>query len=35
MADDLEPQLELFKQTLKIAKIMECRYIKMFSFFHS
>ena len=31
--DDFEPHLELFKHTLEIAKIMECKYIRMFSFF--
>lgn len=31
--DDFEPHLELFKHTLEIAKIMDCQYIRMFSFF--
>lgn len=31
--DDFQPHLELFKHTLEIAKIMECPYIRMFSFF--
>lgn len=31
--DAFEPHLELFKHTLEIAKIMECKYIRMFSFF--
>lgn len=31
--DDFEPHLELFKHTLEIAKIMDCRYIRMFSFY--
>ena len=30
--DNFEPHLELFKHTLEIAKIMECKYIRMFSF---
>ncbi|WEG10948.1 sugar phosphate isomerase/epimerase [Pullulanibacillus sp. KACC 23026] len=33
ITDDFEPHLALFKHTLEIAKIMECRYIRMFSFF--
>jgi sugar phosphate isomerase/epimerase len=33
ITDDFEPHLELFKHTLEIAKIMECKYIRMFSFF--
>lgn len=33
ITDDFEPHLELFKHTLEVAKIMECRYIRMFSFF--
>jgi len=31
--DDFDPHLELFKHTLEIARIMECKYIRMFSFF--
>jgi len=31
--DDFGPHLELFKHTLKIAKIIETNYIRMFSFF--
>jgi sugar phosphate isomerase/epimerase len=31
--DDFAPHLELFKHTLEIAKIMECQYIRIFSFF--
>lgn len=31
--DDFVPHLELFKHTLEIAKIMECQYIRIFSFF--
>jgi len=31
--DDFGPHLELFKHTLEIAKIMDCSYIRMFSFF--
>lgn len=33
ITDDFGPHLELFKHTLEVAKIMECRYIRMFSFF--
>ncbi len=33
ITDDFAPHLELFKHTIKIAKIMETRYIRMFSFF--
>jgi sugar phosphate isomerase/epimerase len=33
ITDDFQPHLELFKHTLEIAKIMECKYIRMFSFF--
>lgn len=33
ITDDFAPHLELFKHTLEIAKIMECKYIRMFSFF--
>jgi len=33
ITDDFEPHLELFKHTLEVAKIMECKYIRMFSFF--
>lgn len=31
--DDFVPHLELFKYTLEVAKVMECRYIRIFSFF--
>ncbi|HHW71368.1 MAG TPA: sugar phosphate isomerase/epimerase [Clostridiales bacterium] len=31
--DDFRPHLELFKHTLEIAKILETRYIRMFSFY--
>jgi sugar phosphate isomerase/epimerase len=31
--DDFAPHLELFKHTIEIAKIMETRYIRMFSFY--
>lgn len=31
--DDFEPHLELFKHTLKIAKILDTEYIRMFSFY--
>lgn len=31
--DDFAPHLELFNYTLEVARIMECRYIRMFSFF--
>jgi len=31
--DDFIPHLELFKYTLEVAKVMECRYIRIFSFF--
>lgn len=33
ITDDFEPHLELFKHTLEIAKIMETKYVRMFSFF--
>jgi sugar phosphate isomerase/epimerase len=33
ITDDFEPHIELFTHTLEIAKIMECTYIRMFSFF--
>lgn len=33
ITDDFGPHLRLFKHTLEIAKIMEARYIRMFSFF--
>jgi len=33
ITDDFEPDLELFKHTLEIAKILETKYIRMFSFF--
>jgi sugar phosphate isomerase/epimerase len=31
--DDFDPHLKLFKHTIEIAKIMETRYIRMFSFY--
>lgn len=31
--DDFEPHLELFRHTIKIAKVLGTRYIRMFSFF--
>lgn len=33
ITDDFEPHLELFKHTLKVAKILDTKYIRMFSFF--
>lgn len=33
ITDEFESHLELFKHTVEIAKIMECKYIRMFSFF--
>ena len=33
ITDDFGPHLELFKHTLEIAKILEIRYIRMFSFY--
>lgn len=33
ITDDFEPHLDLFKHTLNIAKILESKYIRMFSFF--
>ena len=33
ITDDFAPHLELFKHTLNIAKILESKYIRMFSFF--
>lgn len=33
ITDDFNPHLELFKHTIEIAKILETRYIRMFSFF--
>ncbi len=33
ITDDFKPHLELFKHTLELAKLMECKYIRMFSFF--
>lgn len=33
ITEDFEVHLELFKHTLEIAKIMECKYIRMFSFY--
>ena len=33
ITDDFAPHLELFRHTIEIAKIMECQYIRMFSFF--
>ncbi|MDP4091442.1 MAG: TIM barrel protein, partial [Bacillota bacterium] len=33
ITEDFEAHLELFKHTLEIARIMECKYIRMFSFY--
>ena len=33
ITDEFKPHLELFKHTIKIAKILEAKYIRMFSFF--
>lgn len=33
ITDDFAPHFELFKHTVEITKIMECQYIRMFSFF--
>jgi len=33
ITDDFEPHLELFRHTIKIADILETKYIRMFSFF--
>lgn len=33
ITDDFEPHFELYKYTVEIAKIMETKYIRMFSFF--
>lgn len=33
ITDDFEPHLELFKHTLEIAKILDTKYIRMFSFY--
>lgn len=33
ITDDFQPHLDLFKHTLEIAKILETKYIRMFSFF--
>ncbi|MGI6537069.1 MAG: sugar phosphate isomerase/epimerase family protein [Caldicoprobacterales bacterium] len=33
ITDDFEPHLEKFRHTLKIAEIMEAKYIRMFSFY--
>lgn len=33
ITDDFQPHLALFKHTIEIAKIMETKYIRMFSFF--
>lgn len=33
ITDEFGPHLELFKHTIEVAKIMETRYIRMFSFF--
>jgi sugar phosphate isomerase/epimerase len=33
ITDSFEPHLELFKHTLEIAKVMNAKYIRMFSFF--
>ena len=31
--DDFEPHFEAFKQTVEVAKVLETKYIRMFSFF--
>lgn len=31
--DDFEPHFEAFKNTVEVAKILEARYLRMFSFF--
>ncbi|MCA0753467.1 sugar phosphate isomerase/epimerase [Paenibacillus sp. N4] len=33
ITDEFEPHFELFKHTVEAAKIMECKYIRMFSFY--
>lgn len=33
ITDDFEPHLELFKHTVEITQLMECQYIRMFSFY--
>lgn len=33
ISEDFAPHLELFRHALAVAKIMECRFIRMFSFF--
>lgn len=33
ITDNFEPHLELFKHTLEVARIMDCKYIRMFSFY--
>ncbi len=33
VVDDFESHLELFKHTIEVAKIMDCRFIRMFSFY--
>lgn len=34
VSDDFKPHFELFKRVVKIAKILDCKYIRMFSFYH-
>lgn len=33
ITDDFEPHFEAFKQTVEVAKVLEAKYIRMFSFF--
>ena len=33
ITDDFEPHFEAFKQTVEVAKVLETKYIRMFSFF--
>ena len=33
ITDDFEPHFETFKNVVRIAKTLDCRYIRMFSFF--
>ena len=33
ITDDFEPHIELFRHTIKIAKLLETKYIRMFSFY--
>ncbi len=35
MHDDFEPHLELLRQVIRTAKLLDCRYIRMFSFYPS